>query len=416
MNEFDAPAGGESEKLEITASRPEREMKKKKSSKRSSGRKLESDAKLMKEDSEQKRKKKKKKKKRTSQQLSSSLFEDGGPPAASTAAMMSESSASVSANLSGSGRHYDSSGSIHYDRSPRLEQASASSTSNSNRLPPSSSSSSSPLESSQRSDDLRQRAPQQKPSPNPQPVTDDSAEELSVLSEEDDAESGVAVSSRPIAPLPQRGPPATADSSEATYGVPNSRPVSASNLISSSVANSMSSAHRGPPRHSPILSRKTLMDDLASFAEASLGTSVGDASELLSLSGSGVSTKSNCAISSTDAVTRELLVSYMLSMGAPREDAESLAFAIMSQQKTTQRAASSRDITSALRSPMTASDIDSPVGSTIGGDGSSTAAERPGFVTHKLEYIRGAASSRRAGSVRSIRDDIESQSVVSTQH
>lgn len=93
---------------------------------------------------------------------------------------------------------------------------------------------------------------------------------------------------------------------------------------------------------SPKTNKQSIMDDLASFAGASLGTSMDGASDMLSIAGSMGTNDSE------KVVSHELLVGYMVSMGASRHDAESMAFTFTSQQTmnaSRARATSSRDIT-----------------------------------------------------------------------
>jgi hypothetical protein len=107
---------------------------------------------------------------------------------------------------------------------------------------------------------------------------------------------------------------------------------------SSSVAVSMESGSKNCL--SPETNKQSIMDDLVSFAGASLGTSMEGVSDMLSLSGS-VGTND-----AAEAVSHELLVGHMVSMGASRQKAESLAFAFTSQQSMNTRharAMSSRD-------------------------------------------------------------------------
>ena len=164
------------------------------------------------------------------------------------------------------------------------------------------------------------------------------------------------------------------------------------NFCSSSVAVSME--HRGRfVSHSPKDERQIILDALASFAEASLGASMG-----------GV-------------LSHELLVTYMVSMGTPRDKAESLAFSCMSQQTIKrshpQRSSSSRDVAHPPLLPkptrQRSSIAHTPL--TPQPDSPRQPAARS-MTTSKLDHIRGMAAEQSpiGGSMRSIRDDISQSS------
>lgn len=164
-------------------------------------------------------------------------------------------------------------------------------------------------------------------------------------------------------------------------------------LFSSSVAVSINNRRR-VASNSPKAEKQSIFDELASFADASVGTSVDGTSDLLSVAGS-VGTSSTAA----DVVSHELLVSYMVSVGTPRDDAERFAFAFVSQQAMKRgqtRAASSRGIPKTFSARLRSDTR-----------GTSTSS--------KLDIIRGVAAEPRtsASSVRSIRDDISIASAAS---
>jgi len=127
---------------------------------------------------------------------------------------------------------------------------------------------------------------------------------------------------------------------------------------------------------------KTLLDDLASFAEASLGTSTDDASALLSIPGGLVD-----SVNEGGGVPHELLVAYMLSVGASREHAESLAFSFMGQQNVQLTQRTSSQVFPRLTPPRT------PLG-----------RQRSG--SSRVMTTRKLADISRAASESSIRSEI----------
>lgn len=213
-----------------------------------------------------------------------------------------------------------------------------------------------------------------------------SGDDLSDGDEGDDIEWGAAEFTGPSSPI-------VPSKRKVKSSVRQSQSQTADNfLFSSSVAVSMNNRRR-VVSHSPKAEKQSILDELASFAEASIGTSVDGTSDLLSVAGS-IGTSSTAEI-----VSHELLVSYMVSTGTPRDVAERFAFAFVSQQtmkRSQSRASSSREI------PKTFS-------ARIKGDDRTTSS------SSKLDMIRGVAAERRASasSMLSIRDDISIASAAS---
>jgi Leucine rich repeat len=149
----------------------------------------------------------------------------------------------------------------------------------------------------------------------------------------------------------------------------------------------------------PRENKSSIFDDLASFAEASLGTTVDGVSDVISFAET-MSTNRNMA----DNVSHELLVGYMISTGIPRQEAENLAFAFTSIHNVNSQRAKHRPISSSREFSVPLSPR-SPHPNNPARSAS----------TNKLDIIRGLDSSRNS-SVRSvIRDDISVTSASSVR-
>jgi hypothetical protein len=100
--------------------------------------------------------------------------------------------------------------------------------------------------------------------------------------------------------------------------------------------------HQSMPQEIVELEKQSMLDDFASFAEASLGPCSfedGTFSDVVSLQAPSLT---STTITPPGGVSHELLVSYLVSMGTNRRVADTLAFGFISQQATANRSQSTR--------------------------------------------------------------------------
>lgn len=162
--------------------------------------------------------------------------------------------------------------------------------------------------------------------------------------------------------------------------------------FSSSVAESMKNGSK--LSWSPKKNKQSIMDDLASFAGASLATSADGTSDLLSLAGSLGTHES------AEVVSHEVLVGFMVSMGTPRTEAEIMAFSFMSHQQSMKRSTHSRATSSREISTHKTTFASRPSRDAMSTSSSKVSRSMRAMVREDISHASAASYRRNRNYVR----------------